>query len=471
MSRISRGFLWSSIDRFSVQGVSFLLSILIARIVSPSSYGLIVMIQVFMTICQTFIDGGFANALIQKQQRTENDYYTAFIFNMSVAFFLYLVLFFASPLIATFYNEPQLELITKVIGLNLIFSSLSIVQKTRLTIDFDFKTQAKAGLLAVVISGSIGVICAYFGLEVWALVIQSILNNILISIFLMFFSRWMPKFVFSKDSFKHLFNFGSKLLIANLITSIYLNIYNLVIGKKYSSESLAYYNRAFTLTQIPSSNIEMVLSRMIYPLECKLQNDPAELKKTYLKYLHISNFIILPLMFLLIGLAKPLVSVVLTDKWLPAVPYLILYAINFTMYPWLDQSVQLLNVLGRTGLNLKTQFYKRIVSFIILFATIPFGIEIICLGIVVNTTIELIISLIADRWVMNISVLEQIKSQLDVFIISIFTSLFCYIFCMITHDEYVQLFFGGVFGLLFYFSLAYMLKMEEVKILLRYIKK
>ena len=193
MSQVAKGFLWSGIERFSIQGVGFILSIIIARIVSPSSYGLIVMIQVFLSFSQIFIDGGFANALIQKKERTEIDYYTVFLFNFAVAISLYVVLFISAPYIAVFYNEPQLTNLTRVISLNLIFSSLSIVQKARLTIALDFKTQTKAGLLAVLISGSCGVICAYSGMEVWALVVQGLMTQLIISLSLMFFSLSIEK--------------------------------------------------------------------------------------------------------------------------------------------------------------------------------------------------------------------------------------------------------------------------------------
>ena len=235
MSQVSKGFFWSAVERFSIQGVSFVLGIIIARIVSPSAYGLIVMIQVFITFSQLFIDGGFANALIQKKDRNDTDYCTVFIFNMGIALLLYLLFFLCAPLIARFYVEPQLITITRVIALNLIFSSLSIVQKTRLTINLDFKTQTKAGLIAVIISGTTGVFCAYAGLEVWALVIQGLLNQLIGSIMLMYYSRWRPRMVFSVDSFRRLFSFGSKLMLSNILTGIYINLNNLIIGKKYTS--------------------------------------------------------------------------------------------------------------------------------------------------------------------------------------------------------------------------------------------
>ena len=294
MSQVAKGFLWSGIERFSIQGIGFILSIIIARIVSPSSYGLIVMIQVFLSFSQIFIDGGFANALIQKKDRTEIDYYTVFLFNLGVAIGLYVLFFLSAPYIADFYNEPQLTNLTRIISLNLIFSSLSIVQRARLTIALDFKTQTKAGLIAVVVSGTIGVICAYSGLEVWALVIQSLASQVIISLSLMYFSRWMPKMRFSINSFIKMFDYGSKLMANNVVTGIYINLANLIIGKKYSAVDLAYYNRGFTLSQFPSSNIAEIMNRIIFPVLSRVQDDRQQLIEKYLKeilinILHISK--------------------------------------------------------------------------------------------------------------------------------------------------------------------------------------
>ena len=196
MSQVAKGFVWSTVERFSCQGINFLLSIIIARIVSPSSYGLIVLIQVFLSFSQLFVDSGFTNALIQKKNRTEIDYCTVFIFNLFVAICVYFILFFSAPYIANFYNEPQLTNITRVISLNLILSSLSIVQRARLTINLDFKTQTKAGLTAVIVSGIIGIFCAYSNMEVWALVIQGLTSQAIITFCLMYYSRWMPSVTF-----------------------------------------------------------------------------------------------------------------------------------------------------------------------------------------------------------------------------------------------------------------------------------
>lgn len=471
MSQVSKGFFWSAVERFSIQGISFILSIIIARIVSPNAYGLIVMIQVFLSFSQLFIDGGFANALIQKQDRDEKDYCTVFIFNMVVAIFLYIVLFFIAPFIADFYEEPQLTFITRVISLNLIFSSLSIVQKTRLTIDLDFKTQTRAGLISVIISGTVGVICAYNGLEVWALVIQGLLNQLLNSAALMYFSRWKPKLIFSVQSFNRLFSFGSKLMLSNILTNIYLNLNNLVIGKKYTSADLAFYNRGFTLSQFPSVNLSDVMNRIIYPVLSEVQDDMETLRKEYLRYLHLAHFIILPLMGLLIVLAESLVRVLLTDKWLEAVPYIQIFSINFMLYPIIQQSSNPVAAIGHSGILLKYQVLKRGVSLAILIYTITISVRAICWGCVVGSLFEAVVNLVIVRKEIGVGLREHLKSQMDVIVAVTVICATVYIGTMLIPGAPWKLLLGGVIGVVLYVAVTYIFNFKEKEYLVGIINK
>jgi teichuronic acid exporter len=471
MGKVAKGVIWSSIDRFSSQGIGFVLSILIARIVSPSSYGLIVMIQVFLSISQIFIDGGFANALIQKKTRTDVDYSTAFIFNFAVALIIYIILFFCAPYIANFYNKPILSQLTRVIGLNLIIESLCIIQRTKLQIELNFKTQAKVSLIAVVISGTAGVICAYNGMEVWALIVQGLLLQIITTLAFFYFVHWVPKLTFSTESFKQLFGFGSKLMIGNLLTGIYLNIYNLVIGKKYSSNDLAYYNRAFTISQISSVNIENILYKVFYPTLCELQNDRKALITKYYEFLHYSNYIMLPFLSILIALARPLVISILTTKWLPAADLISIFSLNFAFYAWIEQSGGLVNVIGRSGLNLKAQIFKRICSIIILIITIPFGLHVICWGIVAGAIIELSVNVYLDKIALKISILEHIKSQVDVYSLNFITCGVTYIISRQFINSWTQLIIGGICGILCYIALTMLFRLKERSILFRIFSK
>jgi O-antigen/teichoic acid export membrane protein len=471
MSQVSRGFIWSAAERFSIQGVSFVLGIIIARIVSPSAYGLIVMIQVFITFSQLFIDGGFANALIQKKDRNDTDYCTVFLFNMGIALLLYLLFFLCAPLIARFYEEPQLITITRVIALNLIFSSLSIVQKTRLTINLDFKTQTKAGLIAVIISGTTGIVCAYAGLEVWALVIQGLLNQLIGSIMLMYYSHWQPRLVFSVDSFKRLFSFGSKLMLSNILTGIYINLNNLIIGKKYTSADLAFYNRGFTLSQFPSANVAEVMNRIIYPVLSEVQDNNEELKKAYIKYLHLSHYIILPLMGLMIVLAKPLILVLLTDKWLETVPYIQIFCLNFMLYPIILQSSNPVAAIGHSGILLKYQMLKRGVSLAILIYTFTISINAICWGVVIGSLFEVMVNLFILRKEIGIGIREQVKSQMDVVLAVLASCGLVYLLLMVVSNPYGQLFIGGALGVIAYFVFTFIFNIQEKEIIVGFFSK
>lgn len=471
MSKVTKGVAWSAVERFSTQGVGFFISIILARLISPESFGLVVMIQVFISFSQVFVDSGFSNALMQKKDRTDVDFQTVFIFNLAISCFLYLLLFIASPFIAEFYNKPQLTILTRVVALNLIFNSLSIVQRTRLSIALDFKIQSKASLISVMLSGLLGLYLAYDGYEVWALVSQTLSSSIVNTILLMFYSKWTPQFVFSKSSFTQLFNFGSKLLASNILTSLYLNIYNLTIGKFYSSANLAYYNKAFTLSQFPSVNIDGIIQRIVYPVLCELQDNKDSLIKQYFKFLHASNVLVFGLMTLLCVLSKPLIYVLLTDKWLPCAEYLTIYCINFSFFCWLSQSGSLVLAIGQSGAMLKASIYKRIVTFIILIITIPMGIRIICLGVCLGTFIELLVNIYYCQKYVGVKMIEQCRKMFLPFVNCMITSVVILIVLYRFDNPYIQLFLGGFIGIATYIVLIFAFKFDEWQLIRRFITK
>ena len=471
MDKIAKGFMWSGIERFSIQGIGFLLSIIIARLISPSSYGLIVMIQVFLSFSQLFIDGGFANALIQKKERTAIDYYTVFIFNLVVAVFFYILFFITAPYIADFYNEPQLTSLTRFVSLGLIISSLSIVQRSRLTIELDFKTQTKAGISSVIISGAIGVICAYSGMEVWALAVQGLVSQLVITISLMYLSHWTPKLQFSTDSFKKMFSFGSKLMANNLITGIYINLANLIIGKKYSSADLAFYNRGFTLTQFPSVNIAEVMNRIIFPILSKRQDDKEMLIDDYLKYLHLTNYIILPMMGLLVVLAHPLIEILLTEKWLPAVPYIQIYSINFMLYAFIQQSTNPIAAIGHSGVILKYQFVKRFISLILLLITVGISVKAVCWGVVISSLFEVVVNQYVVKKELVLGFYKQLSSQFDVIGAVLLSLVVVYVWTLMVSSAYLQLFVGVILGFSVYLIVTFIFRLHEREMLQSLYKK
>lgn len=400
---------WSGIERFSTAGVSFLFGLIMARLLKPSDYGMIAMLGIFMAISQTFIDSGFSSALIRKPNRTEADNATAFYFNIIVGLVCYLVLFFTAPFIARFYNTPQLTILTRIIALNLMFNSLCVVQQALLTIRLDFKTQAKISLTGVILSGIAGVILAYKGFGVWALVIQSVLSSVIRTLLLWWLAKWRPQTPFSRESFHYLFSFGSKILASGLLDTIYNNIYTIVIGKKFSSVKLGLYARADQWAQFPSVNITGILQRVSFPVLSTIQNEDKRLSIDYRKFLRLSGFIIFPLMTGMAAVADPLIRIILTDKWAGTIPLLQILCFSLMWYPIHAINLNLLQVKGRSDLFLKLEIYKKIIGVGILCITIPLGLIAMCIGQVISSILCLALNTHYTGLLIHLGFLRQMK--------------------------------------------------------------
>jgi teichuronic acid exporter len=294
--KAAHGVVWSAVERFSAQGVQFVLGLILARLLTPEDYGLIGMLAIFLAVSQTFIDSGFSTALVQKKNRDELDYSTTFYFNIVVALVFYALLFFTAPLIADFYDEPLLQSLTRVVGLTIIINSLGVVQRAKFTINVDFKTQTKASLSSIIISGLVGIYLAYTGFGVWALVVQNLMRRTINVLVLWVISKWHPHKGFSWERFRGLFSFGSKLLLSGLLDTVFQNIYTIVIGKVFSAHTLGFFTRAKQFAAFPSSNITGVIGRVTFPVLSQLQDDDAKLRSAYTKIIKISALIIFPLM-------------------------------------------------------------------------------------------------------------------------------------------------------------------------------
>lgn len=468
-SKAANSVMWSAVERFSVQGIQFILTIIIARLVSPSDYGLIAMLGIFLAIAQTFIDSGFSNALIQKQDRTETDFSTVFYFNIAVGVVVYVLLYLSSPFIASFYNEPKLDLVTKVVGLNLIISSFSVVQRAKLTIALNFKLQAVISLIAVVISGTIGVYLAYTGYGVWAIVFQFLFNNLLNTLLLWILAKWSPKQYFSLSSFKQLFSFGSKLLFSDLLNVIYVNLYTLVIGKKFSATNLGYYNRAYTLTYFPSGNIGQIITRAMYPLQCSIQDDDILLRDSFIKYIRITCFFIFPLMVLVCLLAKPIVILFLTEKWLPAVPLIQILAIAYMWDPLMRINENILKVKGRSDYILKSEIIKKILAITILLLTLPFGIKAICIGSIIYSLTDMSVISIYVKKCIDVSLFNELFELRYIILTNILLCIFIYIVTLFISNSYILVFGISIIGILYYLLLSKILKVKEFSVVIELI--
>lgn len=441
-----RGIWWSTIERFAVQTVSFILGLIIARLLSPSDYGVIAMLAVFIAISQTFVDSGFSTALVRKIDRSESDNSTVFYFNIVVGLAVYVVMFFAAPFIAEFYQTPLLTPVTRVVSVTLIFSSFCVVQQALLTAKMDFKSQAKISLLSAIISGGVGIALAYYGYGVWALVVQTVVASLLRMVLLWVFSRWRPRAPFSKSSFRELFSFGSKLLASGLLDTLYNNAYTIVIGKLFSAASLGLYSRANQFAQFPSSNITGIIQRVTFPVLSSIQNEDERLRINYRKLIRMSGFIIFPLMIGLAAVANPLIEILLTEKWIGAVIYLQIICFAMMWFPIHAINLNLLQVKGRSDLFLRVEIIKKIIGISILCITIPMGLLAMCYGRVVSSLLALIINTYYTGKLINVGFVIQMCDLLPSLIKSLIMGLLVWVVIMFFDSAIVKILLALITG-------------------------
>lgn len=466
------GVFWSAIERFSVQGIQFILSFVIARQLLPSDYGLIAMLSIFMAIAQNFVDSGFSNALIQKQNRTNVDYSTVFYFNIAVGILMYLILVLLSPAIASFYNQPILKDIIIWVGLNLVINSLATVQRAILTIQLDFRRQAFVSLTAVIISGCVAIYMAINGYGVWTLVVQGLLNSSITVILLWVTSHWHPLFVFSCSSFKELFSFGSKLLLGGLLHTIYTNLYTLIIGKIFPIRELGLYSKASSISQYPSTNITGILNRVLYPILCRLQDDNDVLTEKFYIFIRLTSFLVFPMMTGLAVLSEPFILLVLTDKWTDAVPYIRILCFAYMWDPIMRMSWNLLNAKHRSDYSLKAEIIKKITAVTILFLTIPFGIKAMCWGLVLYALFDLCIILQFTKKILpNVTLKNHMRNLYPIFSQSLLMGLGLYLFIQVSLNPWIQLLGGLGVGITLYLLLSTFMTRNEFKYIYQLIKR
>lgn len=421
--KTTSGLKWSAIERLATQLVQLIIMLILARLLGPSSIGLVGMLAVFIAIAQVFVDSGFSNALIRKQDRTELDYSTAYIFNILVALACYCFLFFLAPYIASFYQQPTLIELLRVLSLVIIINSFGIIQRTQLTCNMDFKTQAKCSLISVFFSSIGALILAYYGYGPWALVGQSLLFSFINTILLNIFSRWLPKLAFSKNSFDYLFKFGSKLLASSLLDTIYNNIYQIIIGKVFSAKQVGIFTQANSLSLIPAQSLTTIIQRVTYPMLSQLQNDKHKFEHTYLLTLKLSSSIIFPIILGIAIIAKPLILIVLGSEWSRASELLSILCIGYMLYPIHAINLNLLQVKSRTDLFLKLEIIKKLIITLIIIITIPLGIKAICIGIVIQSYLALYLNTIYTNKLISLTRLTQLKSIFPIWIITVIISL------------------------------------------------
>jgi O-antigen/teichoic acid export membrane protein len=458
-----KGTLWSTLERFSVQGVSFIVMIIMARILTPEDYGLVGMLAIFIAVSQSLVDSGFSQALIRKQDRSEVDNSTVFYFNIGVGIALYLILFFCAPLIARFYNEPILTSLTRLIALSVVINSFVVVQRALLTIRIDFKTQAKASLSASIVSGCVGITMAYTGFGVWAIVAYQLTNLATNVSLLWFFSHWRPQWVYSWQSFRELFSFGSKLAVSGIIDTIYKNIYLIVIGKIFKASDLGYYTRAHQFAEFPSSNVTGIIQRVTFPVLCTIQNDDARLQDVYRRFLRISAFVILPLMIGLAAVAHPFIILVLKEKWEFAAVLLQIICLGMMWYPIHAINLNLLQVKGRSDLFLRLEIIKKLIGVAIIAITMNFGIVAMCWGSVANSLIALVINTHYTGKLINVGFFRQIKDLLPILCYSFSMGFVVWLTVQFLPYNWLKLTGGILVGIIYFVAVTYLSGSKDFK--------
>ncbi|NMH89333.1 lipopolysaccharide biosynthesis protein [Flavivirga algicola] len=406
------GVLWSGLEKFTTLFIQLISTLIIARVISPVDFGLIGMLAVFMAVAQIILDSGFGQALIRKKDATNRDYSSVFYLNIVLGIILYTIFYFSSPFIAYFFNEPDLELISKIAFIIIPINALGLIQFTILNKDLNFKKLSKVAILSAFISGVLGVTIAFYCMNVWALVAQSIFFYFLRTVFLWVFSSWRPIRKFSIDSIKEMYSFSLNLLLTGLIGSIFNNLYSVVIGKVYSPIDLGYFSQADRFQKIPSTSITGVIQSVTFPILSKVQNQDQRLRKGYLKIIGVAFFIIAPIMMFLMIISESLFDILLTSKWHTASIYFKYFCIIGALYPLSSINLNILNIKGKGKLILKLEIFRKLLLCLILAVTFQISMMALMYGSVLYSICQLIlnsyfsgkqISLSLKRQLLNLS--------------------------------------------------------------------
>lgn len=462
--------MWSAIDNVVQFGVQFIVSIVLARLLSPDDYGLIGIITIFTTVCTAIINGGFSNALIRTQKPTDEDYNTAFICNLLMSILLYAIVFICSPLIADFFNRQELVALTRVSSFTMIIGALAIVQQARLTKRIDFKTQTKITLIASVASGVIGISLALMDFGVWALVMQGIISQLLRTILLWIYNHWIPSIRFSKESFNRLFGFGWKMMASSILDSLWTQLYQVVVGKFYSPATLGQYTRAKQFSTMFSSNLTTVIQRVTYPVLSDIQDEKERMVAAYRKIIKTTMFMTFALMFALGAVSEPLLYCLIGPKWHESATYLPLICLVSSLYPLHAINLNMLQVQGRSDLFLGLEIAKKIIGLAPLFIGAFVGIFPMLYTTVITSIISYFLNSYFSGKLLGYSSWMQLRDIAPSFFISL--SMAVIVFCLrfLPFSNWLILPMQILLGIIVFFFLCKITKIEEYKEVINMIK-
>lgn len=455
------GLVWTFLETFSLQGFGFVQGIILARYLMPSDYGLIAMTGVFFAISYALVDAGFTSALIRNNGREDIDYSTVYVTNVVLSFLISVVLCFCASLIADFYHEPLLKQIVCVNALLMFLGSFIAVQGARMTIQLDFKRKSRINIVATIITGLISIVLAILEFGVWSLIYPNFAMILIKGALYWRYQHWFPGIKFSWDIYKKYFSYGSNLMLSSTLNAIYANVYSLVIGKYYSATNLGYYSKGQGYAALPATTVSGMLLKVSFPILSKVQDDNNRLQVIYRKMIRTSAYIVFPIMMLVAVLARPLVVVLITEKWLNSVIYLQILCFAMMWDPIHALNLNLLMVKGKSNLFLRLEIARKIIGVLVLCVTIPMGVLAMCYGQVVASLLFLVINTYYTGKLIDVGFFRQMKDLFPTICYSIAMGGVVFLVISLIPTDYIQILVGVIVGVVFYLLLSKMLHSRD----------
>lgn len=470
-NKVVSGLIWNYVERFSKEGVSLLISIVLANLLLPEQFGAIALLNVFISLSNVLIVTGFNTALIQKKEIDKTDSSSVFYCSFAISILMYLILFASAPFIATYYKMPELCNVLRVISVVLPIGSYNSIQVALVTRELKFKLIFISSIIAVVFSGTAGVVAAYLGLGIWALAVQTISSTLVSCIVLRIAYNWKPAMAFSISKLKVLISFGWKIAVSSLVDTLYNDVFSLVIGKKYSASDLAFYNRGQQFPHLLSKNVTSSISTVMLPVYSQLQDDKAAVKVAVRKSISVCSFVMFPLIFGLLACSKPLIMLLYSPKWAESIPYMELFCIAFLFYPINMANTQALNGMGRSDIFLRINIIKKCLGLIALIISVPFGVKAIAIGYAATAFLNLIINIFPNKKLLNYGIIEQVKDIFSSLVLGAAMCVVCLLLVNFINNNLLLLISQILVGAMFYIGLAFLFKIKPAIFLLKNIKE
>lgn len=468
--KVIDNFVWRFMERCGAQGVAFIVQIVLARILEPEAYGAIALVTVFTTILQVFVDSGMGNALIQKKNADDLDFSTVFYFNIFVCCILYLLMFSCAPEIAEFYNLPELTSVIRILSLTLVISGVRNVQQAYVSKTMQFKKFFFATLGGTIGAAVVGIIMAYIGFGIWALVAQQLFNAAVSTVILWVTVPWVPQWQFSFARLKGLFHFGWKLLVSSLINQIYNEIIQLLIGKFYTTTELAQYNRGKSIPDYIVANVNTSIDSVLLPSMAEEQDDVRRVKNMTRRAIKTSTYIMAPLMMGLVFVSKPMIRLLLTEKWIPCVPFMTIFCITYMFYPIHTANLNAIKSLGRSDIYLRLEIAKKIVGILGLLVTVRIGVMAMAYSLLFTSVVDQVINSWPNRKLLKYGYLDQLRDILPGILLAVVMGVLVYPIQFIGFSDFVTLCIQVPFGAAIYIMFSKIFKLESFEYLLEVVE-